>query len=119
MLVIALALFAVAALFGVYMLVRVFKGALPPWPAAILHGLFAATGLVLLLYVTFFAYTPAPVIVMAAAVLLLTAALGGFALVSFHLRKQTPPSGLAVIHALLAVSGFLCLAVAVFGSLQA
>lgn len=117
MLVIALALFAVAALFGVYMLVRVVKGVLPPWPAAILHGLFAATGLVLLLYVTFVANAPAPMIVMAAAVLLLIAALGGFALVSFHLRKQVPPRALAGIHALVAVSGFLCLAVAVLSAL--
>ncbi|MBX3429634.1 MAG: hypothetical protein KF779_08640 [Hyphomonadaceae bacterium] len=112
MLVISLALFAVAALFGVYMIVRVFKGALPAWPAAILHGLFAATGLVLLLYTAFISGAPAPMLVTVAAGLLLIAALGGFALVSFHLRKQAPPRVLAGIHAIVAVSGFLCLAAA-------
>jgi hypothetical protein len=112
MLIVSLALFAVAALFGVYMIVRVFKGAPPPWPAAILHGLFAATGLVLLLYAAFASGAPAPMLVMVAAGLLLIAALGGFALISFHLRKQAPPRALAGIHAFVAVSGFLCLAAA-------
>lgn len=110
MLVISLALFAVAALFGVYMIVRVFKGALPPWPAAILHGLFAATGLLLLLYA---AFASGAMLVTVAAGLLLIAALGGFALI-FHLRKQAPPRALAGIHAFVAVSGFLCLAAAAF-----
>lgn len=114
MLIAPLALFAVAALFGVYMIVRVFRGALPPWPAAILHGLFAATGLVLLLYSAFLAGAPHSMLVTVAAGLLLVAALGGFALVSFHLRKQAPPRALAGVHALVAVSGFLCLAAAVF-----
>jgi hypothetical protein len=112
MLIAPLALFAVAALFGVYMLLRVFKGALPPWPAALLHGLFAATGLVLLLYAAFVSRAHATLILSASAGLLILAALGGFALLSFHLRKQTPPRALALVHAFVAVSGFLCLAVA-------
>jgi hypothetical protein len=112
MLVIALALLAVAALFGVYMALRVFKGALPPWTAAVLHGLFAATGLVLLLYVAFIANAPAAMPLLVAAVLLVVAALGGFVLLSFHMRKQPLPKALAGVHALAAVGGFLCLAVA-------
>ncbi|KAF0186669.1 MAG: hypothetical protein IV086_09060 [Hyphomonadaceae bacterium] len=115
MLIPAIALFACSALLGVYMLVRVFKGALPPWPAAILHGLFAATGLALLLYTAFLAGAPQPPAVMIAAALLVIAALGGFVLVSFHIRKQAPPRALAGVHALAAVAGFLSLAGSVFG----
>ncbi len=117
MLVAALALFTVAALLGVYMAIRVFKGALPPWPAAIFHGLFAATGLLLLLYAAFLAGAPQPPIITIAAALLVIAALGGFVLVSYHLRKQVPPRALAGVHALVAVAGFLSLAGRVLGVL--
>jgi hypothetical protein len=115
MLIYALALFAIAALFGVYMILRVFKGVMPPRPAAIFHGLFAATGLLVLLYAAFLAGTPQPQTVIIAAILLVIAALGGFVLVSYHLRKQVPPKALAGVHALLAVAGFLTLAGATFG----
>jgi hypothetical protein len=114
MLIYALGLFAIAALAGVYMAVRVFKGAMPPWPAAILHGLFAATGLALLLYLTFLAGTPQPQIVTIAAAILVLAALGGFVVLSYHLRKQVPPKALVAMHALLAVAGFLTLAAATY-----
>ncbi len=115
MLIAALGLLALAALLGVYMLVRVFKGQLPPWAAALLHGAFAATGLVIVLYAAFLSQSaPAPTLVIAAA-LLVIAALGGFALVSYHLRKQAPPKALAGVHAALAVAGFLCLGAAALG----
>jgi hypothetical protein len=115
MLVPALALFALAALLGVYMALRVFRGVLPPWPAAVLHGLFAATGLALLLYAAFLAGSTQPPAVMIAAVLLVIAALGGFVLVSYHLRKRVPPRALAGVHALIAIAGFLSLAGSVLG----
>jgi hypothetical protein len=46
--------------------------------------------------------------------LLVVAALGGFALLSFHLRGRALPSGLVVGHALLAVAGFVTLLAAEF-----
>jgi len=115
MLVYSIALLALAAVFGIYMIFRVFGGAMPPWGAAILHGLFAAAGLVILLYATFLAGTPQPQAVVFAAVLLTVAALGGFVLVSFHVRKQVPPKALAGSHALLAVAGFGTLALSLLG----
>jgi hypothetical protein len=115
MLIYALGLFAIAALFGIYMLLRVVRGVLPPPAAPIIHGLFAATGLLLLLYSTFFSGIPARPSVAIAALLLLVAALGGFLVVSFHLRKQVPPRMLAGLHGLLAVVGFLTLAGGTFG----
>jgi hypothetical protein len=39
-------------------------------------------------------------------------ALGGFALLSFHLRCRALPSGLVVEHGLLAVAGFVVLVAA-------
>jgi hypothetical protein len=113
MLIASLGLFAVAALFGLYMIANVFKGALPPWSAAILHGLFAATGLVILLYATVTA--PQSGIVIIGAGLLVVAALGGFIMISFHLRKIAPPKALAAIHALAAVAGAAALAASAFG----
>lgn len=115
MLIYALALFALAALVGAYMLMRVLKGVMPPLQAAFFHGLFAAAGLVLLLYAAFFAGSTAPLAVTVAAAILVIAACGGFLLLSYQLRGQTPPKMLAGVHALLAVSGFLTLGGAVLG----
>ena len=115
MLVYAVILFAVAALFGLYLISRVFGGQLPPWAPVILHGLFAASGLLILLYAAFIAPGDAPTPVLVAAGLLVVAALGGFVLVGNHLRGKLPPKPLAGIHALAAVAGFLTLCGSVFG----
>lgn len=103
MLNISLGLFVLAALFGLYMAARVFRNTLPPWPAAILHGLFAASGLLVLLYAVLTTSVGLPLIV--AACLLVVAALGGFFMLSFHMRKQPPPKAVVVVHALAAVLG--------------
>lgn len=113
MLMVSVALFAIAALFGVYLIFRVFAGAMPAWVAVIFHGLFAATALVVLLYAVAMGSHSTPIL--AGAGLLVIAALGGFLLVSYQLRKQVPPKPVAVIHALVAVCGFLVLAAATFG----
>lgn len=113
MLNIALGLFVLAALFGLYMASRIFRNALPPWPAAILHGLLAASGLLVLLYSVFTGASNT--VLMVAAGLLVIAALGGFVLVSFHVRKAPPPKALVVIHALAAVIGVAALLANVLG----
>jgi hypothetical protein len=115
MLIYAIALLALAAVFGLYMLFRVFAGSAPPWAAAIFHGLFAASGLLIVLYQAFFAGVPASQGVTIAAVLLLVAALGGFFLVSFHARGRVPPKAIAALHGLLAVAGFGTLAASMLG----
>jgi hypothetical protein len=104
----SLILFAVAAVAGLTMAVMHFRGASPPKTVlAVLHGLFAASGLVVLLLAlikTGFGGRPG-----IALGLLVVAALGGFVLLSFHAKNQRLPSGLVVGHALLAVAGFLTL----------
>jgi hypothetical protein len=42
------------------------------------------------------------------------AALGGFVLFSFHLRKEQLPTGIIMVHALVAIAAFLILLGAVF-----
>jgi hypothetical protein len=102
-----IALFLIAALFGIYMALRIFGGGMPPWAAVILHGLFAASGLLVLLYAVFTGTQSAAVVI--AAVLLVVAALGGFFMFSYHLRKLPPPKAVVVVHALAAVLGVVAL----------
>src|SRR5262245_48235643 len=109
----SIVLFLVAALFGLYMTARVFGNALPPWFAVILHGLLAAAGLLVLLYALFIGSQPTILVI--GAVLLVVAALGGFYMFSFQLRRAVPPKNIVVVHAGAAVLGVVCLLVNVLG----
>jgi uncharacterized protein YneF (UPF0154 family) len=108
-----LGLFAVAAVAGLYMATRIFRGNMPPWAGGILHALFAASGLVVLA-LAWAKGGLAQTATIALGVLVL-AAVGGFFLGSFHVRKQVAPKPVVVIHALVAVAGFALLAAAAFG----
>src|SRR5689334_5986425 len=109
---ISLLLFAVAAVAGLTMAIQHFRGHSPPKAVlAVLHGLFAASGLVALLLAlikTGFGGTPG-----IALGILAVAALGGFALLGQHIAQKKLPAVLVVGHALLAVAGFLTLLLAV------
>jgi glucose uptake protein GlcU len=107
----SLGLFAVAAVAGLTMAIMHFRGTSPPKTVlAVLHGLFAASGLVVLLLALIKAgFGGKPGIAFG---LLAVAALGGFALLGSHVQKKRLPSGLVVGHALLAVAGFVTLLVA-------
>ena len=72
-----------------------------------LHALLGAAGLVLLIIGLVEGSASQPVLV--GFVLLLIAALGGFFLASFHARKRLPPKAVVVVHASVAVVGFLTL----------
>jgi hypothetical protein len=104
----AVVLFLVAALGGLVMAAGIFRGVKPRMPLALGHGALAATALVLGLLV---AIKPgaASFITYGIAVLVL-AALGGFFLLSFHLRDKPHPKAVVLLHALLAVGGVGCLA---------
>lgn len=108
-----LGLFAVAAVIGLYMATQVFGGKLAPWAAGLVHVALAATGLVLLA-IGYLNGGLAQVATIALGVLVL-AALGGFFLGSFHIRKKVAPKAVVVIHALVAVVGFCLLAAAAVG----
>lgn len=115
MLTIAIVLFAIAALGGLVMAIGHFRGRTPPKPAiAAVHGVVAAAGLVvLLLAVMNIGAGGAPAL---ALVLFLLAALGGFALLGFHLRRKPLPGGLVGAHGLVAVVAFLVLLGAIIPS---
>jgi hypothetical protein len=109
---IALVLFAIAALGGVTMAVMRFRGAeRPPTGLALLHGAFAAAGLIVLIVAML--STPNPAQARTALVLFIVAALGGFYLFAQHVQKRALPIPVILVHALIAVIGFLILLVVV------
>ena len=113
----SLVLFAVAAVAGLSMAVMHFRGTSPPKTVlAVLHGLFAASGLVVLLLALIkVGFGGKPGIAFG---LLAAAALGGFVLLSSHAQKKRLPSALVVGHALLAVAGFVTLLLAQYMSMS-
>lgn len=103
----AIALFLLAALGGLVMAARIFRDRVPPLGLAILHGAIAATALVMALFLA--ASAGASLLLKAGVAALVIAALGGFYLLSFHLRSIAHPKAVVVAHALAAVAGVLCL----------
>jgi hypothetical protein len=107
MLIYALIAFGIGALGGLVLANSVLRGQFAPWAISLLHAALGATGLVLLgIAVMNGSGNPAKL----ALGLLLVAALGGFFLASFHLRKALPPKFVVFLHAGLAVAGFVTLA---------
>ena len=106
----AIALFALAAIIGVYMLFLVMQKKPIPKGAAIVHGLLAATALILLIVDMVKAGADTIQIV----VLFLITALGGIVLFVRDMTGKSLPKSLAIIHGLLAVSGFIFLLIYTF-----
>jgi len=95
-----------AALIGLVMVVGIFRGAKPWMPLALGHGVLGATALVLALWV---AITSGVAVIQYGAAVLVLTALGGFLLLSFHLRGKPHPWVVVVLHALPALAGVGCL----------
>jgi len=109
----AVLLIALGAVVGLYMAIQHFKGRTPPKAGvAILHGLLAVSGvIVLLLGVWEIGFGTAHTW---ALLLFGLAALGGLYLVSHHMRQRPLPNGVIVIHGLVAAVAFLVLLTAVY-----
>lgn len=107
MLVAALIVFAIAALGGLILAAHVLREKFAPWALSVLHALLGATGLILLIVLML--QGGASTTVVTSFVLFLIAALGGFFLASFHMRKKLPPKAVVIVHASVAVAGFLAL----------
>lgn len=114
MLLVSFILFAITAFLGLTMVaVRESTGRNPPALLTMTHGLPAAAGLTLLLYATFAFGVPTLAVV--ALILFLIAAGGGAVLnLAYQQRGQLLPRWLMYLHMLLAVCGFILLAIAVF-----
>lgn len=110
---VAAILFAVAAVGGAIMAAMRFGGReLPPMGLAIVHGLFAAAGLVTLIAAVVGSNASWAAIV--SVIGFVAAALGGFMLFSYHLRRQALPVNYVVIHGAGAVISFVILLAAIF-----
>ena len=85
----------------------------PPIWLAMLHGFLSAAAVTLLLYASFTMGLPG--LANVALVLFVVAALGGVVLnLNFHWRAIPLPKWLVLVHAVVAVVGYLCLLAAVF-----
>jgi hypothetical protein len=111
----AVVVFAVGALGGVMLATYVLQGRLAPWALSLLHAGLGAVGLLLLIYAAL--TTGISHTALAALVILAVAALGGFYLASIHLQGKVAQPPVVVIHAGVAVIGFLTLLGVVFGVL--
>jgi FtsH-binding integral membrane protein len=110
MLTIAVIVFAIGAIGGLVLANSVLRGQLASWALSLLHAALGAAGLVLTAIVVLGPQgSEAPKIAATALIILVVAALGGFFLASYHARKASPPKGVVVAHAGIAVVGFLLL----------
>ena len=107
MLVVAVVLFALAALGGIILATMHLKKNDAPIPLALIHGLAAAVGLVLLIIAV--TQMPSTGLAGVALVIFLIAALGGFVLFAMHLMRKPLPRGLIFVHGLAAVVAFVLL----------
>lgn len=108
----AIALFAIAAAGGLIMAgVRISGSRNPPAWLAMLHGVLAASGLTLLLFMAFTIGLPTPA--GWGLILLVVAALGGvFLNLGFQEKRELIPKPVMYVHALVAVTGFVLLIIA-------
>jgi len=110
--VVALILFGISALGGVVLAAIRLRGTdIPPTGLALGHGAVAAAGLVALAMAVMNATVPPQA--RTALIGFVIAALGGFTLFSFHLRRKALPIPLVLIHGLVAVISFIILGLAV------
>jgi hypothetical protein len=104
-----IALFALGAIMGMYLLALVLQRKETPKFVAFIHGAFVAVALVLLIV-----YNLKHPGLMESIVLFIVAALGGLVLIVRDLTGKPIPKWLAVVHGLIAVTGFVFLLVAAF-----
>ena len=111
MLYIIIALFALGAALGVYLLALVLKGRETPGPVVLAQGGFVS--LVLLMLVTS-SWNSGPGLT-GSIIMFVTAALGALVLTYRDITARPVPKWLAVLHGLAAVSGFVFLLVFSYG----
>jgi branched-subunit amino acid transport protein AzlD len=104
-----IALFALGAIIGMYLLAFILQKKETPKFVAFIHGIFVAAALVLLIV-----YNLKHPGLMESIVLFIVAALGGLVLIVRDLTGKPIPKWLAITHGLIAVAGFVFLLVAAF-----
>src|SRR5437899_5264596 len=114
MLVVAAVLFALAALGGLILATLHLKKNDAPIPLALVHGLAAAVGLVLLIIAV--TQMPSAGLAGVALAIFVIAALGGFVLFAMHVMKKSLPGGLIFVHGLAAAVAFVLLLIFILHS---
>jgi len=106
------ALLAISAIGGIVMATIRFSGKPhPPTWLAMLHGFLSASALTLLIYGAF--TVGLPTLALAATGLFVVAAIGGvFMNLNYHWKALPLPKWLVLVHASIAVVGFVCLLLA-------
>jgi hypothetical protein len=105
-----IALFALGAIIGMYLLALVLQKKETPKFVAFIHGIFVAAALIILI-VYKIKHGPG---LMESITLFVVAALGGFVLITRDLTGKPLPKWLAIAHGLIAVAGFIFLLVFAF-----
>ena len=109
MLKLAVLIFAIGAVGGLILASSVLRGRLASWGLSLLHAALGATGLVLTAIVVLGGSEEGKGVIPIALAVLIVAALGGFFLASYHARRIPGPKPVVLIHAGVAVVGFLLL----------
>ena len=107
MLPVAIVLFVFAAIFGAIVLLAILRNHRTPKPVVIAHGSFA--GFALLLVITYIAMGHTDRLLIAGAIVLLVAAIGGFIMFGIDIFTKRPPKMIAIIHPIIAISGVVLL----------
>jgi hypothetical protein len=102
-------LFAIGAIVGMYLLAFVLQGKETPKIVAVIHGLFVAIALIMLIV-----YNSKNPGLTESIVLFIIAALGGIVLFVRDISNKPIPKWLAVVHGLVAVVGFVILLIFAF-----
>ena len=109
----SIALFALGAMVGMYLLALVLQKKQTPKFVAFVHGIFVVVALILL-----FMYSRGTPGFTEAIVLFVLAAIGGLVLIIRDVGGRTIPKWLALGHGLLAIVGFIFLLVSAFGGVD-
>jgi hypothetical protein len=100
----AIAIFLVAAIFGIIIASAIIREQPTPKPLVFIHGILAATALAIVVIYVMKNPDKNP---MVSLIILLIAATGGFVLFARDMTKKPGPVALVFIHALAAVAGVL------------
>lgn len=109
MLLTAIFLFVIAAVFGLTILTAILKNQPTPKPAVFTHGPLAVIALITLIMYSLHGH--ADTLLITSIVLFILAALGGLTLFSIDMRNKPIPKLIAVLHPVLAVIALLTLVV--------
>lgn len=107
MLIFALILFVLAALFGLIILKAILKNKHTPKPIVLLHG--SAAILAILIIASYIAAGHAATLLLTSLVLFVLAALGGLVMVTKDVQGKPIPKAIALIHPLIGLAGLIVL----------